>query len=175
MMRQAGRYLPGYRAVRATTPFLDLCRSAELSTRVSLEPVERFDVDAAILFADILLTADAMGAPVVFDDAGPRLPRTIRSAADAAALHAPDLGKVSATLEAVTRLRKALPPSKAVIGFSAAPFTLCAYLVEGGTSREFNSVRRFLHEDEAGFRALVARAPRTKRALHPTRPRIASA
>lgn len=158
MMRQAGRYLPGYRAVRAKTPFLDLCRSAELSAQVSLEPVERFDVDAAIVFADILLTADAMGAPVVFDDAGPHLPKTIRSAADAATLHAPDLGKVRATLEAITRLRKTLPASKAVIGFSAAPFTLCAYLVEGGTSREFNSVRRFLHTDPEGFRALVARA-----------------
>lgn len=157
MMRQAGRYLPGYRAVRAVTPFLDLCRSAELSAQVSLEPVERFDVDAAIVFADILLTADAMGAPVEFDDGGPRLPRTVRTAADVEALHAPDLKKVQGTLDAVTRLRKALPATKAVIGFSAAPFTLCAYLVEGGTSREFNHVRRFLHTDRRGFLALVRR------------------
>ena len=80
MMRQAGRYLPGYRAIRAKTSFLDLCRDPELAATVSLEPVERFDVDAAIVFADILLTADAMGAPVHFDDGGPKLSAPIRSA-----------------------------------------------------------------------------------------------
>ena len=160
MMRQAGRYLPGYRAVRARTPFLDLCRSGTLSAEVSMEPVERFDVDAAIVFADILLTAEAMGAPVVFDDAGPHLPRTIRSAADAAGLHEADLAHVRGTLEAVTLLRRTLPASKAVIGFSAAPFTLTCYLVEGGTSREFNAVRRFLHTDPVGFRAVVSRCAR---------------
>jgi uroporphyrinogen decarboxylase len=158
MMRQAGRYLPGYRAVRERTPFLDLCRSAELSARVSLEPVERFDVDAAIVFADILLTADAMGVPVVFDDGGPRLPRTVRSAADANALRPPDLDRVRGTLGAIELLRRALPSEKAVIGFAAAPFTLACYLVEGSTSRDFNAVRRFLHVDPAGFATLLQRA-----------------
>jgi len=158
MMRQAGRYLPGYRAVRAKTPFLDLCRSPELAAQVSLEPVERFDVDAAIGFADILLTADAMGAPVDFDDGGPRLSRPIRSAADASILHAPDAARVAPTMEAIRLIRKALPPTKAVIGFSAAPFTLVCYLVEGGTSRDFNAVRRLLHEDRDAFRTLLDRA-----------------
>jgi uroporphyrinogen decarboxylase len=158
MMRQAGRYLPGYRAVRAKTSFLDLCRSADLAAQVSLEPVERFDVDAAIVFADILLTADAMGAAVSFDDGGPRIERPIRSAKDAASLHAPDAARVRPTLEAISLLRRTLPASKAVIGFSAAPLTLVAYLVEGGTSRDFGHVRRFLHEDRRGFAALLERA-----------------
>lgn len=158
MMRQAGRYLPGYRAVRAKTSFLDLCRDAELAAQVSLEPVERFDVDAAIVFADILLTADAMGASVNFDDGGPKIGVPVRSAADASALHAPDAARVRPTMEAISRIRAALPPTKAVIGFSAAPFTLCAYLVEGGTSRDFNAVRRLLAEDRATFVALLDRA-----------------
>jgi uroporphyrinogen decarboxylase len=158
MMRQAGRYLPGYRAVRARTSFLDLCRSAELSAQVSLEPVETFDVDAAIVFADILLTADAMGAAVSFDDGGPKIAKPVRSAADAARLHAPDLERTRATFEAISAIRRALPAEKAVIGFSAAPFTLCAYLVEGGTSRDFTSVRRLLAEDRRAFEALIDRA-----------------
>ncbi len=158
MMRQAGRYLPGYRAVRAKTSFLDLCRNADLACQVSLEPVLRFDVDAAIVFADILLTADAMGAPVHFDDGGPKLSSPIRSASDAKILHAPDAARVRPTMDAISKIRAALPASKAVIGFSAAPFTLCAYLVEGGTSRDFNAVRRLLAEDRATFVALLDRA-----------------
>lgn len=158
MMRQAGRYLPGYRAVRAKTSFLDLCRNPALAAEVSLEPVERFDVDAAIVFADILLTADAMGAPVHFDDGGPKLSAPIRRAADVAILHAPDAARVRPTMEAISRIRAALSPAKAVIGFSAAPFTLCAYLIEGGTSRDFNAVRRLLAEDRGTFTALLERA-----------------
>ncbi len=162
MMRQAGRYLPGYRAVRAKTPFLDLCRSPELAAQVSLEPVELFDVDAAIVFADILLTADAMGAPVDFDDGGPHLLAADPLRRGRAILHAPDAARVRATLEAVTRLRKALPSTKAVIGFSAAPFTLCAYLVEGGTSRDFNAVRKLPPRGPRGVP--VAARPRDRRA-----------
>ena len=158
MMRQAGRYLPGYRAVREKTAFLDLCRTPALAAQVSLEPVERFDVDAAIVFADILLTADAMGVPVVFDDGGPRITTPVRSARDAARLHAPDDAKVRPVYDTLTLLRRALPTTKALIGFSAAPFTLCAYMVEGGTSRDFTLVRRFLEEDRRGFSALLERA-----------------
>ena len=160
MMRQAGRYLPGYRAVRAKHPFLAMCRSAELAAQVSLEPVERFDVDAAIVFADILLTADACGIPVAFPDTGPEVERPIRSPEDVDRLGQPDLERVRAVPEAIRILRRTLPPTKAVIGFSAAPFTLCAYLIEGagGGAREFARARTFLAEHPAAFARLLERA-----------------
>jgi hypothetical protein len=153
MMRQAGRYLPGYKAVRARHSFLDMCRSAELAAQVSLEPIERFDVDAAIVFADILLTADAGRRGRVSRAAG-RAPHPLARG------HAnvPDATRVRPTMDAIGLLRRALPSSKAVIGFSAAPLTLVAYLVEGGTSRDFTHVRRFLYEDRRGFAALLDRA-----------------
>jgi uroporphyrinogen decarboxylase len=158
MMRQAGRWLPGYRAVRATTSFLDLCRDPEKATRVSLEPVERLDVDAAIVFADILLVADAMGVPVRFGDAGPTIASPVRSAADVSSLAAtPDMAGLSPVFETVARLVRAVGPAKAVIGFSAAPFTLAAYAVEGGTSRDFGEARRLLHRDPGAFASLVDR------------------
>lgn len=160
MMRQAGRYLPGYRAVRAKHPFLAMCRSAELAAQVSLEPVERFDVDAAIVFADILLTADACGIPVAFPDTGPEILAPIRTPADVERLGRPDLERVRAVPEAIRILRRTLPPTKAVIGFSAAPFTLCAYLIEGtgGGAREFGRARAFLAEHPAAFARLIERA-----------------
>ncbi len=160
MMRQAGRYLPGYRAVRARHSFLQMCRDPDLAAQVSLEPVERFDVDAAIVFADILLTADACGIEVTFPDGGPRIERPIRSPAEVERLGAPDLERVRAVPEAIRRLRAALPPSKAVIGFSAAPFTLCAYVLEGsgGGAREFATARAFAAEHPAAFGRLLERA-----------------
>lgn len=160
MMRQAGRYLPGYMAVRAKHSFLEMCRSAELAAQVSLEPVERFDVDAAIVFADILLTADACGIEVAFPDGGPQILRPIRGPGEVDRLGAPDLERVRAVPEAVRLLRRALPASKAVIGFSAAPFTLCAYVVEGsgGGAREFAKARAFAAEHPAAFARLLERA-----------------
>jgi uroporphyrinogen decarboxylase len=160
MMRQAGRYLPGYRAIRAETSFLALCRDPERALRVSLEPVERFDVDAAIVFADILLVADAMGLPVRFGDAGPTIAAPVRSAADAARLVDPDMTGLAPVFETVRRLAREVGPRKAVVGFSAAPFTLAAYAAEGGTSRDFSEARRFLHRDPVGFAVLVDRLAR---------------
>jgi uroporphyrinogen decarboxylase len=159
MMRQAGRYLPGYRAVRAKTPFLDLCRSPELAAQVTLEPIELFDMDASIVFADILLTADAMGVPVTFPETGgPRFVDPIRSPADVDRVHAPDEERTRCVSETVRILRRELPASKALIGFSAAPFTLCAYMVEGGGSRDYPITRRFAHEHPKAFRRLMERA-----------------
>jgi len=157
MMRQAGRYLPGYMAVRAKTSFLDLCRTPELAAEVTMEPVERFDVDAAIVFADILLTADAMGVEVAFPEGGPRIVEPIRSPGDVARVHEPDASRVRAVSETVAILRKALPATKSLLGFSAAPFTLCAYMIEGGTSRDFNLTRRFAHEHPSAFADLMGR------------------
>ncbi len=164
MMRQAGRYLPGYMRVRRRTSFLDLCRTPELAAEVTLEPIERFDMDAAIVFADILLTADAMGVEVAFPEGGPRIVDPIRTPADVRRVHEPDAARVRAVSETVAILRKALPPSKSLLGFSAAPFTLCAYMIEGGTSRDFETTRRFANEHPAAFRDLMER---TARALAP--------
>jgi len=159
MMRQAGRYLPGYMAVRAKTPFLDLCRSPELAAQVTLEPIERFDADAAIVFADILLTADAMGVEVTFPPTGgPQFVSPIRTVADVARVHEPDTARTRCVAETVRILRTTLPASKAVIGFSAAPFTLCAYMIEGGSSRDFILTRRFAHEHPAAFEELMLRS-----------------
>jgi uroporphyrinogen decarboxylase len=158
MMRQAGRYLPGYQSVRAKTSFLDLCRTPELAAEVTMEPIELFDFDAAIVFADILLTADAMGIEVAFPNGGPKIIAPIRSAADVQRVHEPDVSRVSAVYETVSILRKALPPEKALIGFSAAPFTLCAYMIEGGSSRDFNLTRQFAFENQKAFGELLDRA-----------------
>lgn len=157
MMRQAGRYLPGYQAVRARHDFLTMCRTPALAAEVSLEPVETFDVDAAIVFADILLTADAMGVEVTFPDGGPVIARPLRTPDDVARLGTIDVERVRAVPEAVRLLRRALPPAKAVIGFSAAPLTLCAYMIEGGGggAREFAKVRTFAAEHPAAFQRLL--------------------
>lgn len=160
MMRQAGRYLPGYRAVRARHSFLDMCRCAELAAQVSLEPVGLFDVDAAIVFADILLTADACGLEVDFPEGGPRIANPIRRPADVERVGAPDLERVRALPEAIRLLKRELAPRKAVIGFSAAPFTLCAYMIEGGggAARDFANARAFLEQEPAAFARLLERA-----------------
>lgn len=158
MMRQAGRYLPGYQALRAKTSFLDMCRSPDLAAEVSLEPIERFDVDAAIVFADILLTADAMGIEVRFPDGGPQIVAPVRTPQDVSRVHEPDASRVAAVSETVAILRKTLPDTKAVIGFSSAPFTLCAYMIEGGTSRDFNLTRAFAYEHPDAFAELLDRA-----------------
>ncbi|MDA1195596.1 MAG: uroporphyrinogen decarboxylase [Planctomycetota bacterium] len=156
MMRQAGRYLPGYMAVRSKTPFLELCRSPDLAAQVSLEPIERFDMDAAIVFADILLTADAMGVPVEFPaHGGPSFPHPIRTPADVERVHEPDAARTRCVADTIRILRSTLPETKAVIGFSAAPFTLCAYMIEGGSSRDFIHTRRFAHEHPDAFEELM--------------------
>lgn len=158
MMRQAGRYLPGYRAVRAHTPFLDLCRTPELAAQVTLEPIELFGMDAAIVFADILLSADAMGVPVEFPgEGGPRCPAPVRTPADVARVHAPDETRTRCVAETVRLLRRALPPQTSLLGFSAAPFTLCAYMVEGGSSRDYVLTRRFAYEHPQAFEDLLGR------------------
>ncbi|MDJ0976710.1 MAG: uroporphyrinogen decarboxylase [Planctomycetota bacterium] len=155
MMRQAGRYLPGYRAIRAKTPFLELCRTPELAAEVTLEPIELFDMDAAIVFADILLTADAMGVEVAFPNGGPKIQSPVRTEADVERVHDPDPSWMTSVAETVRILRRELPAEKALIGFSAAPFTLCAYMVEGGTSRDFWQTRAFAHANPAAFRRLL--------------------
>ncbi len=156
MMRQAGRYLPGYRAIRAKTPFLELCRTPELAAKVTLEPIELFGMDASIVFADILLTGDAMGCEVTFPETGgPKFLDPIRTPADVDRIHAADDERTRCVAETIAILRRELPESTSLIGFSAAPFTLCAYMIEGGSSRDYLITRRFAHAHPAAFERLM--------------------
>ena len=160
MMRQAGRYLPAYREVRKTVSFQALCRDPDLATKVTLQPVDEFGVDAAVIFSDILVLIEAMGIGVSFEAGeGPRLARTVRTAADAKALRDPDperdLGYVG---EAIRRVSAALAPRGVpVLGFAGAPFTLACYAIEGETSRDFNPARQALAADPVFFSALLDR------------------
>jgi uroporphyrinogen decarboxylase len=146
MMRQAGRYLPEYRAVRESVSFLDLCKRADLATEVTLQPVRRFDFDAAIIFSDILLPLIGMGAEFRFDDqGGPKLAAPMDSAAALAHLQHVDARlQLPWVHEALRRTRAELSFDKALLGFAGAPFTLLAYLVEGETSRLFPRTKQLL-------------------------------
>ncbi len=159
IMRQAGRYLPQYRAVRAKADFLTLCKTPELAAEVTLQPVDILGVDAAILFADILLPLEAMGAELVFAAGdGPTFPRPVRRREDVERLHAPD---VDATLgyvfDAMRLVRRELAGRVPLLGFGGTPWTLAAYLVEGGGSKQFGHLLGWSYEDPAGLALLLDR------------------
>ena len=144
IMRQAGRYLPEYRELRSRVDFLTLCRTPELAARVTLQPVERFGFDAAILFSDILIPAAPMGPRVDFEP-GPVLDPPVRSAADVERLrlHEPR-ETVPFVFDTVRLVRRELAGRVPLIGFAAAPFTMAAYLVEGRGSRNFEALKALL-------------------------------
>ena len=147
LMRQAGRYLPEYRAVRARAGgFLDLCKNTELATEVTLQPIDRFGLDAAILFSDILTVPDAMGLGLYFAEGeGPKFARPLQSEADIAALQVPDMAKLRYVFDAVSSIRRALSGRVPLIGFAGSPFTLACYMVEGGGSKEFRQIKTLLY------------------------------
>lgn len=148
LMRQAGRYLPEYNATRRRAgSFLALAKSPELATEVTLQPVERYPLDAAILFSDILTVPDAMGLGLYFvDGEGPKFERPIRTEADVAALAAPDPDlSLRYVLDAVRSIRTALAGRIPLIGFSGSPWTLACYMVEGGGSEDFRTVKAMLY------------------------------
>ena len=157
VMRQAGRYLPEYRAIRDKIDFLGLTRHPEYAAEVTLQPVRRFGMDAAILFADIMTPLEGMGVDVQFQG-GPVLPDPIRSAADVARVTTlePEEG-VPFLLETVQRVAAELPPEVPLIGFAGAPFTLMCYLVEGRGSKDFVKARAFLRAEPAATHALLDR------------------
>jgi uroporphyrinogen decarboxylase len=157
IMRQAGRYLPEYQAVREKAgDFLTLCHTAELAVEVTLQPIRRFGFDASILFSDILVPAEAMGCTVVFAAGeGPRVEDPVRTAADVARLRVPAPEEACPyVFEAVRTLRRELGGTP-LIGFAAAPWTLMAYMVEGHASKEFATAKRMLFEAPDLARSLL--------------------
>ena len=147
MMRQAGRYLPEYKATRARAgSCLDLCKNTELATEVTIQPLERFDLDAAILFSDILTVPDAMGLGLYFAEGeGPKFERALQHEADIARLTVPDMAKLQYVFDAVSSIRRALDGRVPLIGFSGSPFTLACYMVEGGSSKEFRTIKTMMY------------------------------
>ncbi|MGB5306737.1 MAG: uroporphyrinogen decarboxylase [Gammaproteobacteria bacterium] len=150
MMRQAGRYLPEYRKIRKTAgDFMALCTNPELACEVTLQPVERFPLDAAILFSDILTIPDAMGLGLYFEEGeGPRFRHPVRSAADVRALGVPDPEvELRYVMDAVRLIRQALDNRIPLIGFSGSPWTLATYMVEGRSTRTFSRVKGMLYNE----------------------------
>ena len=149
LMRQAGRYLPEYNATRKQAgSFLNLCHNPELACEVTLQPLRRYPLDAAILFSDILTVPDAMGLGLYFAEGeGPKFERPLRTEADVAKLAAPDVHEtLGYVLDAVKTIRQALAGKVPLIGFSGSPWTLACYMVEGGGSDDFRTIKTMLYQ-----------------------------
>jgi uroporphyrinogen decarboxylase len=157
LMRQAGRYLPEYRALRARHAFLELCRNPDAAAEVTLQPVERLGVDAAILFADILLIVEPLGVGLEFAKGeGPVIHRPVRTPADVQALAPVDVDNaVPFVFETVRHVARALGGRVPLIGFAGAPFTVASYLVEGGPSRDYLHTKRLMYEAPDAWRRLM--------------------
>src|SRR5271169_1857819 len=156
MMRQAGRYLPEYRGIRANHSFLEVCKTPDLAVEVSLQPFRLLGVDAIIIFSDILIPAEAMGLPLELEDKGPNLPEPVRSEADVRKLHIfdPEV-ETGFLMEALRRTVKQAGPDVPVLGFAASPWTLACYMVEGRAKEGFSTVKNFLYSEPKVFRELL--------------------
>ena len=158
IMRQAGRYLPEYRETRKQAgSFLDLCKNTELACEVTMQPLRRFDLDAAILFSDILTIPDAMGLGLYFAEGeGPRFERPLRSAAEIDRLGVPDpADSLRYVTDAVSLIRRELDGKVPLIGFSGSPWTLSTYMVEGGSSKEYRYIKGMMYQDPATLHKLL--------------------
>jgi len=162
LMRQAGRYLPEYRRLRHSTPFLDLCKNPDLCARIMLETVERLGVDAAIVFSDLLLILEPMGMRLEYaGGGGPVLGNPLRMAAEVdRLLELESVGALEFVMEAVGKTRAGLNPSLPLVGFAGAPFTLAAYAIEGGSSRDYRLAKRLMYSDTGAWDALMGRLAR---------------
>jgi uroporphyrinogen decarboxylase len=157
LMRQAGRYLKEYQAVRACTPFLELCKSPRKAAEITVTATERIGADAAILFADLLLIAEPMGFTLEYDKApGPRARPPLRTACDLERLIEFEPQKsLSYVFEAIQHARAMLDPLKPLIGFAGAPFTLASYLIEGGPSKSFRHTKTLMFREPGAWRMLM--------------------
>ncbi len=163
MMRQAGRYLPEYRATRAEAgDFMSLCSNPELACEVTLQPLRRYNFDAAILFSDILTIPDAMGLGLYFSAGeGPKFKKTIDSVADVRNLAVPDVSdSLGYVMAAVSKIRSALDGSVPLIGFSGSPWTVATYMIEGGSSKTFSKAKGLLYSEPEAADELMAKLVR---------------
>jgi uroporphyrinogen decarboxylase len=158
LMRQAGRYMPEYRAVRAKTNFLELCKTPSLAAEVTVTAAERLGVDAAIIFADILLILEPMGVDLEFAQGeGPVIHNPVRQAADVHRLRQlEDVSALDFVNEAIRQTRAALKPNIPLIGFAGAPFTLASYLTEGGGSKNYIHTKRLMYNDSGAWHAMMS-------------------
>ncbi len=164
MMRQAGRYLPEYRAIRAKVDFLTLCKTPHLAAEVTMQPVDILDVDAAIIFSDILVVPEAMGMKLIIEEGkgGPVFPSPVRSRADIEKLSVPDPGaELRFVLEAIRQTQKSLAGRVPLIGFSGSPWTLASYMVEGHGSKNFRSVKELIYNEPALAHLLLEKLTRS--------------
>ncbi len=157
IMRQAGRYMKEYRDTREKYSFITLCKTPDLAAEVTLTPVKKLGVDAAILFSDILILAEAMGIEIAFNEKdGPLLKNPVRDKSSADSLSIPDPEeKVPFVMETISLLRNKLEGGIPLIGFSGAPFTLASYMVEGGTSRNFTIIKRMMYQNPSLYHTLL--------------------
>lgn len=162
LMRQAGRYLPEYRAMRRRMGFLELCKRPDLCAEIMLTTVERLGVDAAIIFSDLLLILEPMGLDLAFTaGGGPQFSSPIRSPADVDRLvELESVEPLECVMETVRRTRAGLPESLPLIGFAGAPFTLAAYAVEGGSSRDYRFTKTLMYSDAGAWDAMMSRLVR---------------
>ncbi|HTL71255.1 MAG TPA: uroporphyrinogen decarboxylase [Candidatus Eisenbacteria bacterium] len=162
LMRQAGRYMKEYRTIREKTPFLSICRDKDLVAEITVTAQEKIGADAAILFADILLIVEPFGLGLDFAKGdGPSIRRPVRQAADVEALPEVEPAESLAyVLDAARLTRSSLKPGVPLIGFAGAPFTLAAYMIEGGSSRDFEAAKRFLYDDPGAWKALMEKIAR---------------
>ena len=158
LMRQAGRYMESYRQIRARVSFLELCKTPDLAAEVTVDAVERLGVDAAIIFADILLILEPMGMQLEFSAGdGPVLHNPLQTAADVERLQEVDAAaSLSFVMQAVRAARAALAPDLPLIGFAGAPFTLASYMIEGGSSRQYTRTKQFMYTQPQAWHALMA-------------------
>ncbi|TDR30921.1 uroporphyrinogen decarboxylase [Hydromonas duriensis] len=147
LMRQAGRYLPEYRATRAQAgSFMQLAQNPMLATEVTLQPIDRYNLDAAILFSDILTVPDAMGLGLRFvEGEGPVFDRPLQDEVAVQRLEVPDMGRLQYVFDAVAKIRSALDGRVPLIGFAGSPYTIACYMVEGGSSREFKTIKSMMY------------------------------